>query len=100
MLLFASSIKMIIVWSPAPLLKVEEVNFHYLPQRGKSEKLKKGWMYGAGAGLLKGRAGVGGAADTFPILFFQSLSFLGLEITLSFAKLCNAFEEILFFLSP
>ena len=60
MLLFASSIKMIIVWSPAPLLKVEEVNFHYLPQRGKSEKLKKGWMYGAGAGLLKGRAGVGG----------------------------------------
>ena len=50
--------------------------------------------------FLKGGRGLGGAADTFPILFFQSLSFLGLEITLSFAKLCNAFEEILFFLSP
>ena len=57
MLLLASSIKMIIVWSPAPLLKEEEVNFHYLPQRGKSEKQKKGSMNGAGAGLLKERAG-------------------------------------------
>ena len=32
-------------------------------------------------------------ADTFPISFFQGLSFLHLEITLSFAKLCYAFEK-------
>ena len=36
-------------------------------------------------------------ADTFPVWFFQSLSFLHLEITLTFAKLCYAFEEKLFF---
>ena len=35
-------------------------------------------------------------ADTFPIYFFQVLSFLHLEITLPFAKLCYAFEENLF----
>ena len=35
-------------------------------------------------------------ADTFPIYFFQVLSFLHLEITLPFAKLCYAFEEKLF----
>ena len=35
----------------------------------------------------------GGGAGTFPIYFFQGLSFLHLEITLSFAKLCYAFEE-------
>ena len=29
----------------------------------------------------------------FPIWFFQDLSFLYLEITLPFAKLCYAFEE-------
>ena len=46
------------------------------------EKFKKGWKYGAGAGLLK--RGVG----TFPIYFCQGLSCLHLEITLSFAKLC------------
>ena len=34
---------------------------------------------------------------TFPIQFFQGLSFLHLEITLPFAKLCYAFEEKLFF---
>ena len=33
---------------------------------------------------------------TFPILFFQGLSVLHLEITLPFAKLCYAFEEKLF----
>ena len=32
----------------------------------------------------------GGGADTFPISFFQSLTFLHLEITL---PLCYAFEE-------
>ena len=36
-------------------------------------------------------------AGSFPILFFQDLSFLHLEITLLFAKLCYAFEEKLFF---
>ena len=40
--------------------------------------------------VLKGE---GGGADTFPISFFQGLSFLHLEITLPFAKLCYAFEE-------
>ena len=35
----------------------------------------------------------GGGADTFPISFFQGLSFLRLEITLPFAKLCYAFEK-------
>ena len=35
--------------------------------------------------------------DTFPIQVFQDLSFLHLEITLPFAKLCCAFEEKLFF---
>ena len=35
--------------------------------------------------FLKGKGG--GGADTFPILFFQGLSILHLEITLPFAKL-------------
>ena len=39
----------------------------------------------------------GGGADTFPISFFQGLSFLHLEITLPFAKLCYAFEKKNFF---
>ena len=43
--------------------------------------------------LLKG----GGGDDIFSIQFFQSLSFLHLEITLPFSKLCYAFEEKLFF---
>ena len=64
-------------------------NFDYLPRRGDSKKLKKGWKYGAGASQ--------GGTDTFPIYFFQSLSFLHLEITLPFAKLCYAFEEKIFF---
>ena len=36
-------------------------------------------------------------AGTLPILFFQSLSFLNLEITLPFAKMCYAFEKKNFF---
>ena len=36
---------------------------------------KRGWKYGVGAGLFKR------GADTFPISFFQVLSFLHLEIT-------------------
>ena len=51
--------------------------------------------------LLRVGSGVAGAgcvvcfgfSDTFPISFFQGLSFLHLEITLPFAKLCYAFEE-------
>ena len=39
----------------------------------------------------------GGRAGTFPIYLFKVLSFLHLEITLPFAKLCYAFEEKLFF---
>ena len=35
--------------------------------------------------------------DTFPTQFFQGLSFLHLEITLPFAKVCYSFEEKLFF---
>ena len=54
------------------------------PEGGESEKLKKGWKYGPGAGILKRK---GGGTDTFPILFFQGLSILHLEITLPFAKL-------------
>ena len=43
--------------------------------------------------FLKGW-GRGGCRDsTFPILFFYGLSFLQLEITLPFARLCYAFEE-------
>ena len=58
---------------PPPLLKGGGVNFDYLPQRGRNLKFKKrGWKYGAGAGFLKRGAG------TFPIYFFQGLSFLHL----------------------
>ena len=60
---------------------------------GESEKLKKGRKYGPGAGRLKR----GGGADTFPISFFQVLSFLHFEIALPFAKLCYAFEKEIFF---
>ena len=73
---------------PPPFLKKGKVNFDYLPQRGASEKLKKVWKYRAGADLFKRRG-----AGTFPFIFFQVLSFLHLEITLSFAKLCCPFEE-------
>ena len=68
------------------------VNFYYLPRRGESEKLKKEWKYGPGEGHLKR-----GEAGTFPISFFQGLSFLHLEIALPFAKLCYAFEKKKFF---
>ena len=52
---------------------------------------KRGWKYGVGAGLFKR------GADTFPISFFQVLSFLHLEITLPFAQLCYTFVEQLLF---
>ena len=57
------------------------------PEWGIWKIKKRGWKYGAGAGLLKEDAG------TFPSWIFQGLSFLHLEITLPFAKLCYAFEE-------
>ena len=72
------------------------VNLNYLPQElggGGCEKLKKGVLYGAGAGLLK-REGDWHISHLF---FFLGLPFLHLEITLFFAKLSYAFEEKLFF---
>ena len=96
MLLFLSSIQMIIFWSPS-FLKGEKVNFDYLSQsREGPEKLKKGLKYGAGAGLLK----KGVVVTFFLFNIFQSLSFLELEITLSLTKLYYVFEEKLFLLSP
>ena len=52
---------------PSPFLKGRGgggggVDFNYLPRSGKSEKLKKGWKYGAGVGLLK----MGGGGWQFP----------------------------------
>ena len=44
-------------WTPLPplLFLKEGVNFDSIPSRGEgSQKLKRGWKYGAGAGLLKG----------------------------------------------
>ena len=62
------------------------VNFDYLPRRGRTWKIKRGgWMYGAGAGLLK-REGW-----HFSYLIFSRF------IILNFAKLCYAFEQKLFF---
>ena len=72
----------LIVQTLSPFLK-GELNFDNLHQRGEGIwKIKKGgWKYGSGTGLLKK------GADTFPISFFQGLSFLHLEITLPFVKL-------------
>ena len=43
-----------IVRTPAPFLKGGNVNFNYLPQRGRTLKIiKKEWKYGAGAALMK-----------------------------------------------
>ena len=56
-------------------------------------KIKRNWRYGYGKVFLKR----GGGAGIFPIQFFQGLSLLHLEITLSFAKFCYAVEEKVFF---
>ena len=51
---------------------------------GVSEKLKiwgGGGEYDPGAGLLKK-----GGGETFPVSFFQDLSFLHLEVTLPFER--------------
>ena len=47
---------------------------------------KSWWKYDAGAGVLKKRGD-----GTFPICFFQGLSFLYSEITLDIVKLCYVF---------
>ena len=41
------------------VFSTKEVNFKYLPQRWENLKkiLKRGWKYGAGAGLFKRKAG-------------------------------------------
>ena len=44
--------------------------------------------------FLKGAGG--GGVGTFFIYFSQALSFLHLEITLPFARLCHVFEEKIF----
>ena len=54
-------------------------------------KIKK---YGAGASLCKKGAG------TFPISFFQGLSFLHIEVILHFVKLCSHLKKNHFFLPP
>ena len=41
--------------------------------------------------------GEGGEAETFPIYFFQGLTFLHLEITLPFAKLLYIWRKIIFY---
>ena len=66
--IFASSIKTIKVRTLPPFLK-GKVNFDHLPLRGgrNLKNQKKGWKY---IGLLKKRR-----TDTFPIKFFQGLSF-------------------------
>ena len=78
-----------------PFLKEGGGSKFWLPPQevGKSENLKKG-----GGKMVQGQTFLKGVAGTFPIYFFQGLSFLHLEITLPFAKLLCAFEENFFFL--
>ena len=49
--------------------------------------------------MVQGQVFLKGVSGIALVLFnfFQGLSFLHLEITLTFAKLCYAFEEKLFF---
>ena len=47
--------------------------------------------------MVQGQVFLKEGAGTFPFYFCQGLSFLHLEITLPFAKLCYAFGEKLFF---
>ena len=68
-----------------------------LPKQGEggSQKLKKGdGSMVQGKVFLKGR---GGGRWHFSYLIFSKFIIFTLEITLSFAKLCYAFEEKLFF---
>ena len=93
---FTWAIEILKIWTLIGFFcAVSSVNFDYLSRTGEIWKIKKrGWKYGAGAGLLKRG---GGTTVTFPIWFFQGLSFLHLEITLPFAKLCYSFEEKILF---
>ena len=43
--------------------------------------------------MVQGQVFLQRGADTFPIHFFQGLSFFHLETTLPFAKLCYVFEK-------
>ena len=63
---------------------------------GGSEKLKKGVEVWCSLKDLLKREG-GGGWHFSCLKFFKGLSFLHLEITLSFAKLCYAFKEEIFF---
>ena len=47
--------------------------------------------------MVHGQVFLKGGLALFLFNFFQGLSFLHLEITLTLAKLCYAFEEKLFF---
>ena len=47
--------------------------------------------------MVQGQVFLKGGGRLTLILFFQGLSFLHLEITLPFLKLCYGFEEKLFF---
>ena len=71
---------------------VKEATIHFYCQFNESHFLKKG-----GGSMVQGQVFLKGVDDTFPISFFQGLSFLHLEITLPFAKLCYAFEKKKFF---
>ena len=101
MLLFAFGIKMVIVRSPPPthppIFKGGREEILITSHGGGNLKnQKRGWEYGAGAGLLKR----GGGGWHFSYAIFSKFIILHLEITLPFAKLCYAFEKKLFFLSP
>ena len=43
--------------------------------------------------MMQGQVFLQAGADTFPIHFFQGLSFFHLETNLPFAKLCYVFEK-------
>ena len=82
-------LSLIIVWIP-PFLITFPVG-----EGDESEKFKKGDGSMVQGQVFLKRGGRG--ASTFPIKFFQGLSFSHLEITLPFAKLCYAFDEKNFF---
>ena len=79
--------------SPRSILKVcrVELVLEFHSSEPSSPLLK----YDAGARLLKSE---GGGADTFPIEFFQGLSFLHLEITLPLQNCVMHFKKKYFFL--
>ena len=63
-MIFSSDLKFLP--PPPPFFKGGKWNFNYFPWVGAAEPEKlKGWKHGAGASLLKMKAG------TFPINFFK-----------------------------